>query len=250
VCGPSSPSASGPELVGDYINYPDIEDPTLIIVRPHFGGLGDFSRFTGFGSFPPIFEKFPQNFGFEESFPKISLSLSDIFDIRPYHREESSVPSIVTSLLDVLGSSLGLEEGQGGERIVTVQDEGEYGHTNNTYQEKILPDGSVVRVNRTTIHDTDLNGNTFFYSSSVHHILDRDDSVNDSTEVLEDESVEDEDTDSLVEVDTDYQQQVELVNIDIDETENEVDFEEKKDRNAKKDFPVVDKTASVEGLFE
>merc|ERR1712212_725609 len=33
------------------------------------------------------------------------------------------------------------------------------------FDEKGLPDGSVVRVNRTTIKDTDENGNSFFFSS-------------------------------------------------------------------------------------
>jgi len=248
-----APAPPGLELVADYFDYPDVEDPTLVIVRPHFGEFGDFSRFPGFGSFPPTFGRFPQtdsaNFGFEESFPKISLSLSDLFGFVPT-REESSVTSIFTSLYDVLGSSLGLEGAQAEERNVTIQEEGQYPHHNNTYQAKVLPDGSVVRVNRTTIHDTDQQGNTLFFSSSVHHILHADDSVNDSTKLLEVESMEDEDTDSVVEVDPDYQQEVDLVNIVIDETENEVDFEEIKDSNTKEDFPVVDKTASVEGLFE
>ena len=35
----------------------------------------------------------------------------------------------------------------------------------------MLADGSVLRINKTVIHDTDENGNGFFFSSSVHHIF-------------------------------------------------------------------------------
>ena len=36
---------------------------------------------------------------------------------------------------------------------------------------QVLPDGSVLRINKTVIHDTDENGNGFFFQSSVHHIF-------------------------------------------------------------------------------
>jgi len=40
---------------------------------------------------------------------------------------------------------------------------------NSTYEEKELEDGSIVRINRTVVSDTDDNGNQFFFHSSVIH---------------------------------------------------------------------------------
>ena len=36
---------------------------------------------------------------------------------------------------------------------------------------QVLPDGSILRINKTVIHDTDENGNGFFFQSSVHHVF-------------------------------------------------------------------------------
>ena len=36
---------------------------------------------------------------------------------------------------------------------------------------EVLPDGSILRTNKTTIHDTDENGNGFFFQSSIHHVI-------------------------------------------------------------------------------
>ena len=36
---------------------------------------------------------------------------------------------------------------------------------------QVLPDGSILRINKTVIQDTDENGNGFFFQSSVHHVL-------------------------------------------------------------------------------
>merc|ERR1711890_90020 len=44
--------------------------------------------------------------------------------------------------------------GEGGDRSVSVQEEGEYDHHNHTYHEKVLDDGTLVRTNRTTIQTT------------------------------------------------------------------------------------------------
>ena len=35
----------------------------------------------------------------------------------------------------------------------------------------MLPDGSILKINKTVIQDTDENGNGFFFQSSVHHVL-------------------------------------------------------------------------------
>merc|ERR1719402_1781980 len=206
--------------------------------------FGDFSHFPS---------KLPASFGFEDSDPKISLSLSDLFGIQQ-DGEVGKVPAIVTSLFDVLGDSLGVQAGEGEDRVVTVQEDGEYDHHNNTYEEKVLDDGTLVRINRTTIQDTDQDGNTYFFSSSVHRVLNGEDSVeeNDDTfpEDVETEFEDSQDDETMEEEIRDYENEAELVPTDIDETENEVDFEKIRNRKAKAEFPGVDDTASVEGLFE
>merc|ERR1711962_1347429 len=203
-----------------------------------------------FGDFP---SKLPASFGFEDSDPKISLSLSDLFGIQQ-EGEGGKVPAIVTNLFDVLGDSLGVQAGEGEDRVVTVQEDGDYDHHNNTYEEKVLDDGTLVRINRTTIQETDLDGNTYFFSSSVHRVLNGEDSVEESDdnvpEDVETEFEDSQDDETMEEEIRDYENEAELVPTDIDETENEVDFEKIRNRKAKAEFPGVDDTASVEGLFE
>ena len=50
---------------------------------------------------------------------------------------------------------------------------------------QVLEDGSILRINKTVIHDTDENGNGFFFSSSVHHIF-QDDREEEDEEVAGD----------------------------------------------------------------
>merc|ERR1740123_1988411 len=171
-----------------------VEEPGLVLVVDSsdggpldfggLGGFGDFGRFpgfnpqqfSGFGDFP---SRLPSSFGFDdESTPEISIDLSDIFGRQP-SGDGGRVPGIINTLFDALGDALGVLIGaDGGEGTVTLDGaeggpvgDGEYDHQNSTFDEKVLPDGSVVRVNRTTIKDTDENGNSFFFSSSVHHVL-------------------------------------------------------------------------------
>jgi len=131
--------------------------------------------------------------------------------------------------------------GEGGER--------EYDHHNSTFDEKVLPDGSVVRVNRTTIKDTDENGNSFFFSSSVHHVLQEADGE-------EEEEGSGEEIPAVTDVEEDfnadqYDEEAELVPTDIDETKNEVpdESENEIEREAKSEFDGTDATASVEDIF-
>merc|ERR1712027_123771 len=51
------------------------------------------------------------------------------------------------------------------------EDPDQYDNHTVTYSEKVLPDGSILRINKTVIHDTDENGNGFFFQSSVHHVF-------------------------------------------------------------------------------
>merc|ERR1712112_621810 len=224
------------------------------------GGFGDFGRFpgfnpqqfSGFGDFP---SRLPSSFGFEdESTPEISIDLSEIFGRRP-SGDGSRVPGIINTIFDALGGHLGVQIGtDGGEGTVSLhgaEGDGEYDHHNSTFDEKVLPDGSVVRVNRTTIKDTDENGNSFFFSSSVHHVLQEGDAEEESEEEIPNDE---EDIPADVEEDfnaAQYDEEAELVPTDIDETKNEVldESENEIEREAKSEFDGTDATASVEDIF-
>jgi hypothetical protein len=250
-----------------------VEEPGLVLVVDSsdggpldfggLGGFGDFGRFpgfnpqqfSGFGDFP---SRLPSSFGFDdESTPEISIDLSDIFGQRP-SGDGGRVPGIINTLFDALGGHLGVQIGtEGGEGTVTLHGaeggpvgDGEYDHHNSTFDEKVLPDGSVVRVNRTTIKDTDENGNSFFFSSSVHHVLQEGDG--------EEEEGSGEEIPAVTDVEEDfnadqYDEEAELVPTDIDETKNvpaEVDESENEiEREAKSEFDGTDATASVEDIF-
>jgi len=252
-----------------------VEEPGLVVVVDSsdggpldfggLGGFGDFGRFpgfnhqqfSGFGDFP---SRLPASFGFDdESTPEISIDLSDIFGRRP-SGDGSRVPGIINTLFDALGGHLGVQvDSEGGEGTVTLHGgeggpvgDGEYDHHNSTFDEKVLPDGSVVRVNRTTIKDTDENGNSFFFSSSVHHVLQEGGE--------EEEEGSEEEIPAVTDVEEDfnadqYDEEAELVPTDIDEAKNEAvpadvdESENEIEREAKSEFDGTDATASVEDIF-
>merc|ERR1719264_2122536 len=241
-----------------------VEQPGLVLVVDSsdglggLGGFGDFGRFpgfnpqqfSGFGDFP---SRLPSSFGFDdESTPEISIDLSGIFGQRP-SGDGGRVPGIINTLFDALGGHLGVQIGtEGGEGTVTLHGteggpvgDGEYDHHNSTFDEKVLPDGSVVRVNRTTIKDTDENGNSFFFSSSVHHVLQEGGEEEEEGSVEEIPAVTDVEEDFNADQ---YDEEAELVPTDIDETKNvpaEVDESENEiERDAKSEFDGTDATAS------
>jgi len=252
-----------------------VEEPGLVLVVDSsdggpldfggLGGFGDFGRFpgfnpqqfSGFGDFP---SRLPSSFGLDdESTPEISIDLSDIFGRQP-SGDGGRVPGIINTLFDALGGHLGVQIGtEGGEGTVTLHGaegspvgDGEYDHHNSTFDEKVLPDGSVVRVNRTTIKDTDENGNSFFFSSSVHHVLQEGDGE-------EEEEESGEKIPAVTDVEEDFnadqydEEEAELVPTDIDETKNVPDevneSENEIKREAKSEFDGTDATASVEDIF-
>merc|ERR1712130_1070386 len=211
-----------------------VEEPGLVVVLDSsdggpldfggFGGFGDFGRFPGFNpqqfsGFGDLPSRLPSSYGFEdESTPEISIDLSGIFGSQP-SGDGSRVPGIINTIFDALGGHLGVQIGtDGGEGTASLhgaEGDGEYDHHNSTFDEKVLPDGSVVRVNRTTIKDTDENGNSFFFSSSVHHVLQEGDAEEESEEEGEIPAV----TDVEEDFDADqYDEEAELVPTDIDET--------------------------------
>merc|ERR1711951_38619 len=213
-----------------------VKEPGLVVVLDSsdggplgfggLGGFGDFGKFPGFN---------PQQFSGFGDFPS-----------RRPSGNGGRVPGIINTLFDALGGHLGVQiDSEGGEGTVSLDGakggpvgDGEYDQHNSTFDEKVLPDGSVVRVNRTTIKDTDANGNSFFFSSSVHHVLQEGDG----------DVEEDFDADQ-------YDEEAELVPTDIDETKKEaipaeVDASENEiEREAKSEFDGTDATASVEDIF-
>jgi len=258
--------------VGDSSEGVEAPGPVVVVVDSSdggpldfggLGGFGDFGRFpgfnpqqfSGFGDFP---SRLPSSFGFEdESTPEISIDLSEIFGRRP-SGDGSRVPGIINTIFDALGGHLGVQIGtDGGEGTVSLhgaEGDGEYDHHNSTFDEKVLPDGSVVRVNRTTIKDTDENGNSFFFSSSVHHVLQEGDAEEESEEEIPND--EEEDIPAVTDVEEDfnadqYDEEAELVPTDIDETKNEEpdESENEIEREAKSEFDGTDATASVEDIF-
>merc|ERR1712014_513686 len=244
-----------------------------------FGGFGDFGRFPGFD--PQRFagfDDFPletplQLWLEDDSTPEISINLSDIFGRQP-SEDGGRVPGIINTIFDALGGHLGVQIGvEGGEGTVNlhggeggpVAGDGEYDHHNSTFDEKTLPDGSVVRVNRTVIKDTDENGNSFFFSSSVHHVLqeggeeeqeseedavDEEEEDKGDDEEEEEEDIEEEEKEEIPVIEEDfnvdqYDEEAELVPTDIDETTNDVDqLENEIEREAKAEFDGTDATAS------
>ena len=106
---------------------------------------------------------------------------------------------------------------------------------------QVLPDGSVLRINKTLVQDTDEEGNGFFFQSSIHQILTDDeyteDEIEDNAEEIEDVEEDIEDTVNSSPVVNDDDDDEGLGFVDEDPTFNEV-LDEK--------FP----TASVEDLLD
>jgi len=50
-----------------------------------------------------------------------------------------------------------------------IEGEEEFGINNSTHTEKVLEDGTILHINKTTIADTDEEGNSFFFHRSVIH---------------------------------------------------------------------------------
>jgi len=149
--------------------------PVVVVVRPtSFGEV--FAGFPGFGKFPG-FHNFPRFSGADGVPRPHQVSLDDLFG---GDHEEPLTPTsnncgLLCKVFKTLEGSLGVfDDGEGGIRSTIKNnngDEDSYDNHTVTYSEKVLPDGSVLRINKTVIHDTDENGNGFFFQSSVHHIF-------------------------------------------------------------------------------
>ena len=113
---------------------------------------------------------------------------------------------------------------QGAVTNVRHTPEGDYDTHNVTYHEKVLPDGSVLRTNKTVIHDTDENGNGFFFQSSVHHVIQEETSEEEEDiPESEEESVEEESSEQKDEEDAEGGAQISNIEDAVDPSENEID---------------------------
>jgi len=105
--------------------------------------------------------------------------LHSIFGLRPDPEGSAETDSEPCLLCDVLDDSLKSaqdhidgardRENEVGLDVPDFIDEDEPHVNNSTHTTQVLDDGSVVHINKTTIADTDPNGNSFFFHRTVIH---------------------------------------------------------------------------------
>merc|ERR1711860_488401 len=64
---------------------------------------------------------------------------------------------------------MGKQQDKENEIEPSEDDDDESGVPKTTYEEKVLPDGSVVKINRTVVHNLDSDDGTFFFKSTSFH---------------------------------------------------------------------------------
>merc|ERR1712168_187501 len=234
------PDPSEVELVPVVQNEPvdyDGEEPVVIVVRPSSfdipGGFGGFGGFPGFGDLPRL----PASFGgFGDVGDVPTISLSDIFGPA---NEQPLLPAdngcgLICKVFKTLEGQLGVMQGEIDGLKTELHNkevlEGTYDNHTTTYDEKVLPDGSILRTNKTTIHDTDENGNGFFFQSSIHHVIQENDEETkegkvDAEEVVTEKKENDEAEDIIIgEAVVESEGGDAVSEIDIaDPSENEID---------------------------
>lgn len=257
------PDPSEVELVpvvnNDGADY-DGEEPVVIVVRPSSflpnipGGFGGFGGFPGFGELPRL----PASFGgFGDVAEVPTISLSDIFGST---NEQPLLPArngcgLICKVFKTLEGQLGVMQGEIDGLKTELHNkevvEGTYDNHTTTFDEKVLPDGSILRTNKTTIHDTDENGNGFFFQSSVHHVLqendeetkEEEDNVEVVTEKVESEEVVTEEA-VIGEASLDSEADKERVNV------SEIDIADPSENEIDQKYPTLDVTDIDDGLLE
>merc|ERR1719495_1827703 len=234
------PGPSEVELVPVVQNEPvdyDGEEPVVIVVRPSsFDIPGGFGDFGGVAEVPTI-------------------SLSDIFGPA---NEQPLLPAnngcgLICKVFKTLEGQLGVMQGEIDGLKTELHNkeviEGTYDNHTSTYDEKVLPDGSILRTNKTTIHDTDENGNGFFFQSSIHHVIQENDEETKEGKVDADEEVKDPEVvtenviigEAVVDSEAEAQDEDAVSAIDVaDPSENEIDQK----------FPTLDVTDIDDGLLD
>merc|ERR1712236_138916 len=241
------PGSSEVELVPVVQNEPvdyDGEEPVVIVVRPSSfdipGGFGGFGGFPGFGNLPRL----PASFGdFGDVAEVPTISLSDIFGPA---NEQPLLPAdngcgLICKVFKTLEGQLGVLQGEidGIKTEIHEKKEGEEKYDNHTvtYDEKVLPDGSILRVNKTTIHDTDENGNGFIFHSAVHHVFQENDG--------EDKGAEDK-----LEVATDNEENIDTEGAVVGEGDvSDIEIPDPSENEIDQKFPTLDVTDIDDGLL-
>jgi len=257
------PDLSEVELVpvvnNEGVDY-DGEEPVVIVVRPSSflpnipGGFGGFGGFPGFGELPRL----PASFGgFGDVAEVPTISLSDIFGST---NEQPLLPGkngcgLICKVFKTLEGQLGVMQGEIDGLKTQLHNkevvEGTYDNHTTTFDEKVLPDGSILRTNKTTIHDTDENGNGFFFQSSIHHVLQESDEESKQEEEIIEVVTEKAETEEVVteevvigEASLDSEADQEVVDLSeiaiADPSENEIDQK----------YPTLDVTDIDDGLLE
>jgi len=247
-----------PVVQNDPVDY-DGEEPVVIVVRPSsflpdiqggFGGFEGFGGFPGFGELPRL----PASFGgFGDVAEVPTISLSEIFGPT---NEQPLLPAnngcgLICKVFKTLEGQLGVMQGEIDGLKTELHNkevaEGTYDNHTSTYDEKVLPDGSILRTNKTTIHDTDENGNGFFFQSSIHHVIQENDEETkegkvDAEVVVTEKEENDEAEDVIIGeavVESEGGDAVSAIDI-ADPSENEIDQK----------FPTLDVTDIDDGLLE
>jgi len=217
----SAPAPQGSddvELIPPVIKNTDTENnagfiPILVIkntrIPPVFEDKFSFGSFFGddeepFGhddndNFPfltSFFEDEPAAEGNDYEFPSV---FSSIFDSNEEDQDEPVCGFLCTFLNDFDKRLKVLTDEVKTIHQVSNTKEDEYDVNNSTYTEKVLPDGTLVRVNKTIIHDTSEDGSSFFFHQTSYHNFGGN---SDQDENVEDVSLEEEENDDKVQKST------------------------------------------------
>merc|ERR1712123_444620 len=255
------PDASEVELVpvvnNEGVDY-DGEEPVVIVVRPSSflpNIPGGFGGFPGFGELPRL----PASFGgFGDVAELPTINLSDIFGPT---NEQPLLPAnngcgLICKVFKTLEGQLGVMQGQIDGLKTELHNkevaDGTYDNHTTTFDEKVLADGSILRTNKTTIHDSDENGNGFFFQSSIHHVLQENDKETQKEGDIAEEAV------------TEKEENVEVVTEEVVIGEasldseaiaeggdlSEIDLADPSENEIDQKFPTLDVTDIDEGLLE
>merc|ERR1712072_546809 len=193
----------------------DPNDDAEVFGGPFASGAGDYDTDYGF-LFPrvrvfliPVSPGSGQNDDYDDysetefrgpPIDSLFSVLQSFFGLRPEPEGNAEADSKPCLLCDVLDDSFksvqdhidGVRdrENEVGLDVPDFIDEDEPDVNNSTHTTQVLDDGSVVHINKTTIADTDDNGNSFFFHRAVIHnignpdseVIDTDTSVEDNEE--------------------------------------------------------------------
>merc|ERR1712236_189491 len=184
----------------------DPNDEVEVISGPvstNEGGYDGFGGFGGFGGFRPRVRVFvipardtdydSEDGGYGDFGGFLGI-LKSILGTRPTQTDTASGESVANRsclLCDLLQDTFTnvqdhIDDVRNRENEVDFV-EGEVGFeiNNSTHTKQVLEDGTVLHINKTTISDTDEDGNTFFFHKSVIHNVGGSDKKDDGEEEYE-----------------------------------------------------------------